>query len=198
MAKRVFFSFHYQDVSDFRANVVRNHWLLKSDRSTSGFFDASIWETAKKTSSIALKRLINAEIQNTSVTCILIGSYTWSRPWVRYEILKSFKRGNHIIGIHINSIKCKNQNTKLLGLNPLDYVGVFFSNCGMYATLYEKIDGRWESYTEIDGTATYRLNKPVYPKYRNVLCHLSEFYFIYDWIRDYGHENFAIWINYND
>ena len=52
MAKRVFFSFHYQDVSDFRANVVRNHWLLKSDRSTSGFFDASIWETAKKTSSI--------------------------------------------------------------------------------------------------------------------------------------------------
>lgn len=25
MAKRVFFSFHYQDVIDFRANVVRNH-----------------------------------------------------------------------------------------------------------------------------------------------------------------------------
>ena len=61
MAKRVFFSFHYQDVIDFRANVVRNHWLTKSDREDAGFFDASIWETAKRTSSLALKRLINSE-----------------------------------------------------------------------------------------------------------------------------------------
>ena len=37
MAKRVFFSFHYQDVIDFRANVVRNHWLTKSDREDAGF-----------------------------------------------------------------------------------------------------------------------------------------------------------------
>jgi len=26
MAKRVFFSFHYKDVSDFRANIVRKHF----------------------------------------------------------------------------------------------------------------------------------------------------------------------------
>jgi len=48
MAKRVFFSFHYQDVIDFRANVVRKHWLTKRDREAAGFFDASVWETAKK------------------------------------------------------------------------------------------------------------------------------------------------------
>lgn len=59
MAKKVFFSFHYQDVIDFRANVVRNHWITKPDRSAAGFFDASIWEDAKKTSELALKRLIN-------------------------------------------------------------------------------------------------------------------------------------------
>lgn len=29
MAKRVFFSFHYQDVIDFRANVVRQHKTTK-------------------------------------------------------------------------------------------------------------------------------------------------------------------------
>ena len=46
MAKRVFFSFHYQDVIDFRANVVRNHKLTKDDHA--GYFDASIWEKAKK------------------------------------------------------------------------------------------------------------------------------------------------------
>ena len=48
MAKRVFFSFHYQDVIDFRANVVRNHKLTKGK--SSGYFDSSIWEDAKKTS----------------------------------------------------------------------------------------------------------------------------------------------------
>lgn len=47
MAKRVFFSFHYQDVIDFRANVVRNHWVTK-DREEAGYFDASIWEEAQK------------------------------------------------------------------------------------------------------------------------------------------------------
>ena len=59
MAKRVFFSFHYNDVIDFRANTVRNHWLTKKNREAAGFFDASIWENAKKDSIMALKRLIN-------------------------------------------------------------------------------------------------------------------------------------------
>jgi hypothetical protein len=27
MAKKVFFNFYYQDVVDFRANAVRQHWL---------------------------------------------------------------------------------------------------------------------------------------------------------------------------
>ena len=79
MAKRVFFSFHYQDVIDFRANVVRNHWRTKPDRGDAGFFDASIWETAKRTSPLALKRLINSELQHTSVTTVLIGSETYAR-----------------------------------------------------------------------------------------------------------------------
>ena len=56
MAKRVFFSFHYQDVIDFRANVVRQHWVMK-DREEAGYFDASMWESAKKRGS--LKQLID-------------------------------------------------------------------------------------------------------------------------------------------
>lgn len=38
MAKRVFFSFHYENVSNFRVNVVRNHWLTKPNRESAGFF----------------------------------------------------------------------------------------------------------------------------------------------------------------
>ena len=116
MARRVFFSFHYQDVIDFRANVVRNHWLTRADRDDAGFFDASVWETAKRTSPLAVKRLINKEIQNTTVTAVLIGSETYSRRWVRYELIKSMARNNKILGVHLNRIEDKNQKKKRLGL----------------------------------------------------------------------------------
>jgi len=106
MAKRVYFAFHYQDVIDFRANVVRKHNFAEGVESA-GYYDHSIWETAKSTSPLALKKLINAELQNTSVTVILIGSDTWARPWVRYEIFESIRRGNRVLGIHINSVKGK-------------------------------------------------------------------------------------------
>ena len=103
MAKRVYFAFHYQDVIDFRANVVRNHGVTKGIQKA-GYFDASIWETAQKRGAIALKRMINAELQDTTVTVVLIGTYTYARRWVKYEIFKSVQRGNRMLGIHINSI----------------------------------------------------------------------------------------------
>ena len=138
MAKRVFFSFHYKDVADFRANVVRNHWTMKADREISGYYDAYIWETAQKQGPVALKRLINAGLDQTSNTCVLIGSQTYERPWVRYELLKSFKKGNHLFGVHINSIRSKDRQTKIKGPNPLEYVGVTFSDSGLTATLWEQ------------------------------------------------------------
>jgi len=114
MARRVFFSFHYQDVIDFRANVVRNHKITKDDNS--GYFDASIWESAKKQGEVALKRLINGGLDNTSVTAVLVGSQTYARRWVHYEIMKSLERGNKLVGVHINGIPDKNRQTKGLGV----------------------------------------------------------------------------------
>src|SRR5258708_23904064 len=125
VAKRVFFSFHYQDVIDFRANVVRNHWVSKPDREQAGYFDASIWEKARRFGN--LKRLINGALDGTSTTCVLVGSHTFARPWVRYEIIKSIARGNHTFGVHINGIRCKNQKLKPNGPNPFDYLAVRYS-----------------------------------------------------------------------
>ena len=192
MAKRVFFSFHYKDVAEFRANVVRNHWRFKLNRNIAGYYDASIWESAKNQGDVALKRLINSGLEGTSNTCVLIGSQTYSRPWVRYELLKSFKKGNSIIGVHINSIKCRNQQTKIKGPNPLEYVGVTFSDSGLTATLWEKINGKWVKYDKIDGTASYRVE--VAQKYRGKGYNLSEFFNVYDWVSDNGYNTFASWI----
>lgn len=192
MAKRVFFSFHYHDVIDFRANVVRNHWMTKPNREQAGYFDASIWENAKRQGDVALKRLINAGLDGTSNTCVLVGSNTYARPWVRYEILKSFRRGNHIFGVHINGIKCKNGQTKLLGDNPLAYVGVTYSDDGRTATLWEKISGGWVKYDKIDGSANYAVQ--VDSQFRGKGFNLSNWYPIYDWNTNSGYDNFASWV----
>jgi MTH538 TIR-like domain (DUF1863) len=192
MANRVFFSFHYQDVIGFRANVVRNHWLTKVDREAAGFFDASIWETAKKDGDIALKRLINGGLENTSNTCVLIGTSTYARPWVRYELLKSFKRGNHLFGVHINSIKGRDGLIKAAGANPLQYIGVTYSVDGKEATLWELIGSNWVKYDKIDGSATYAVNVP--EQYRNKGFNLSNWYPTYDWNANDGFNNFATWL----
>lgn len=192
MAKRVFFSFHYKDVSDFRANVVRNHWITKPDREICGYYDASIWEAAQKLGDVAIKRLINAGLDKTSNTCVLIGSQTYLRSWVRYELLKSFKKGNHIFGVHINSIKAKDGKTKIKGPNPLEYVGVVFSATGLTATLVEHNDGRWEEYDMIDGSASYRVE--VAQKYWGNGYKLSNFFDVYDWVKDNGYNNFSNWV----
>ena len=91
MTRRIYFAFHYQDVIDFRANVVRNHCMTKPHREAAGFFNASLWENANEHGDIAIKRL-NAGIDVTSTTSVLIESYTFNPRWVSYEIMRSFKR----------------------------------------------------------------------------------------------------------
>lgn len=188
MAKRVFFSFHYQDVIDFRANVVRNHKTTKHEGA--GYFDASIWEEAKKESPLALKRLINAEIKNTSVTAVLIGSETYARPWVRYEILKSLEKGNKLVGIHINSIKGKDSKTKAQGPNPFDYLAIEFSSDGKKIFLSEYKNGKWVRYDNLDGWSVSGINQSDWGKSYK----LSKYFDVYDWVDDNGYTNFDKWI----
>lgn len=80
MAKQVFFSFHYQDVIDFRANVVRNHWLTKPDREEAGYFDESLWEATKRTGVDQLKDLIHSGLDGTSVTVVSTGNSAGDSP----------------------------------------------------------------------------------------------------------------------
>jgi hypothetical protein len=193
MARRVFFSFDYLDVADFRANVVRKHGMTKLDRGTAGFFDASLWEAAKRQGDLAVKRLINSAINGTSVTCVLIGSETYQRRWVRYEIIRSLKKGSSILGIHINSIPGKDSRTKGLGSNPLSYLGITFSDSGLTATVHELVNDQWHEYKEVDGRASWRLARPA-NRYKGQGFQLSDLFTTYDWVTDNGYEHFAEWV----
>ena len=87
MARRVFFSFHF-DNDIWRANQVRNANVV-AGADVAGFFDHSEYQDAKKTGNEGIKRMILKHLGNTSVTVVLIGSETASRPWVKYEIEQS-------------------------------------------------------------------------------------------------------------
>jgi hypothetical protein len=133
MARRAFFSFHYErDI--WRANVVRNSWVTQGDREAAGFWDASLWEEAKKKGDYAIKQMIDNALYNTSVTVVLIGAETASRKYVQYEIEQSFERGKGLLGIYINQIGDRNGNTDYVGNNPFNYFKDDYGNS--FSTLF--------------------------------------------------------------
>jgi hypothetical protein len=190
MARRVYFAFHYQDVIDFRANVVRNHNLIEGVQKA-GYFDASIWEEARKKNPLALKRMINSELDNTTATVVLIGTDTYARPWVRYEIFKSIERGNKVIGVHINGIAGRDQRTKPLGPNPFEYLALTISNDGRRGTPLEWDGSKWIEYCDL---GTFGINEQPIDK-RGQGLQLSHWLAVYDWIADDGYQRFNSWIS---
>lgn len=190
MAKRVYFAFHYKDVAEFRANVIRQHGALQSS-DKSGFFDWSIWEEAKKQSTMALKRMINQELEGTSVTAVLIGSETWFRPWVRYEIFKSLERGNKLLGIHINGIKGRDGLTKVIGPNPFDFLAVKPSRNGNAECL--QCDGKtWAGFSEVEPFSFNHFDLRQHPN--GIKLSAFNGISVYDWVRDDGFNRFRYWI----
>lgn len=116
MARRTFFSFHYQN-DIWRTNVVRNSHIVEGT-AAAGFHDASLWEEAKKKGDAAIWKMIDAAIQGTSVTVVLIGEKTANRKYVRYEIEQSIAKKNGLLGIHIHNIKDSAGMTATKGAVP--------------------------------------------------------------------------------
>jgi len=114
MARRTFFSFHYErDI--WRASRVRNAWVTKKDREDAGFWDAASWEGIKKKGEEAVRKWINDQLKDTSVTVVLIGAETSNRYYVKYELEQSWKKNNGILGIYIHKMKDVNGNTDTKG-----------------------------------------------------------------------------------
>ncbi len=187
MAKRVFFSFHYDDVKTFRANVVRNHGVTKPTLEEAGFFDSSIWEDAKRHGELSVKQLINDNLNNTSVTCALIGTHTWSRRWVRYELLKSYDRGNLLFGIHINGVPDKNKQVFTKGNNPFAYLG-FFIDVNGRLTYFEHNGTAWVEYKDLSPK-----NTTAGRQYWGKGYTLASWVPCYDWVAEGGYDNFPAW-----
>jgi hypothetical protein len=190
MAKRVYFAFDYEDVADFRANVVRKHNFAEGVEAA-GYFDSSIWEESKKKDDATLKRLIDGALNNTSVTAVLIGSDTYARRWVRYEIIKSVQRGNRVLGIHINGIAGKNTGTKAPGANPLEHLGLEISSDGKTGSPVVWEGQKWLYFKDAE---SYEFKNEQLPANRGKIEQISHWFKTYDWVAHDGYNNFETWI----
>ena len=103
MARRVFFSFHYDNDIN-RSMIVRNSWVTQG-KEAAGFIDKAEFEKMKRKGEKEVYKWIDKQLEGTSVTVVLIGAETLSRPFVQYEICKSLQRGNAVIGVYINWIR---------------------------------------------------------------------------------------------
>lgn len=108
MARKVFFSFQYEDVQ--RAMNVRNSNVIASDTKV-GFIDKADFEEVERKGDAAIKKWINDQLYGTSVTVVLVGATTDKSKWVKYEIEQSLARGNGILTIDISKIADLNGNT---------------------------------------------------------------------------------------
>lgn len=186
--RRTFFSFHYQnDVT--RAQVVRNSWVTKDEREDAGFFDASVFESKKRTSEDALKSFLLDALNGTSVTCVLIGADTYARPWVRYELVRSFERGNGLFGIRVHGIKDFNQQLGVAGPNPFDYLAYRVDGDRIY---WQQRNGdNWQAYDKVPSMKLSSVAYDLGGKHHHTFSFLFR---VYDWSSDNGYTNIKSWV----
>ncbi len=131
MARKSFFSFHYKN-DVWRAMQVRNSWVTKDDKEAAGFIDAADFEKIEKEGEMSIKNWIDKQLIGTTVTVVLIGSDTSNRPYVKYELQKSYAKGNGMLGIYIHQNKDINGNTTTKGSNQFGEIGKTPSGTPVY------------------------------------------------------------------
>lgn len=115
MARRVFFSFHYE-LDNWRASQIRNIGVIEGNRPATD----NEWEKIKSNGDKAIKRWINEQLCGKSCTIVLIGKKTAERKWIKYEIEKSWNDGKGVLGIYIHNLKDSNGKKTNKGKNPFD------------------------------------------------------------------------------
>lgn len=187
MPRRVFFSFHYQrDI--MRVMQVKNHYVTKDNYTEAGYFDGSLEEKAKKEGDQTVKRLIDNGLSGSSVLCVLIGTETYQRRWVHYEIFKSIELGMGVFGVRIHKLKDPRGGTDVPGESPFRVLG-YGKKAGLKHPMIKYEDG-WK-----DAPLLSSIETPValYLKSADKPM-LSDLFTVYDWQDDDGYHNFGAWI----
>ncbi|MER9076268.1 TIR domain-containing protein [Mesorhizobium sp. M0904] len=188
----IFFSFHYADIH--RVNNVRNAMQFQKEiKEASCFVDKSVWEKARLINPESLKGMIQREMRYSSVVCVLFGSETWGRRWVRYEIARSVIEQKGLMAASINSLThIEDRVPHARGPDPLEYMGVGKIEDGTYRLFELATDGLWHRYEDYLGPV------PSFPKYLATpapghLSPLNHGAMTYDFKQQNGWKNLGGW-----
>lgn len=99
MARRVFFSFHF-DNDFWRAQQVRNIGALEGQP----IVTPNAWEEVKRKGDRAIENWIHENMKYKECVVVLVGAQTASRPWVKYEIAKGWADKRGVLGIRIHKL----------------------------------------------------------------------------------------------
>jgi hypothetical protein len=156
MARKVFFSFHFGHDA-WRVGQVRNSNVV-TNYDKNPFLDHADWETIQRQGDKAVKAWIDDQLKGSSVTVVLIGNQTSTREWVKYEIEKSWDRGNGLLGIYIHNIKDQYQQVDAPGINPFARFNINGTSLGNYVKTYDWSydNGRLNMRTWIEEAAQQR------------------------------------------
>jgi hypothetical protein len=187
-ARCVFFSFHYQrDLS--RAEIVRSFWRYHEGRCDAGFFEPAAFESAKASGAEGAKQFLIDALEGTNVTCVLIGNQTAFRPWVRYELVRSFFKGNGLFAIRVHGMKDMDDRLCIAGPNPFD--GLAYHVADDIVFWQEYATEGWVSYRKVPPMSARHVAYNLAGKTHNTFSCLFE---VYDWNSDNGPDNLAFWI----
>lgn len=100
--------------------MVRNIGAIEGNQQAS----SNEWETLKRTGENAVRRWIDNNLRYRSCTIVLIGEETYSRPFVLYEIRKSWELKKGVFGIYVHGLKDKNEMAANKGKNPFLYASI--------------------------------------------------------------------------
>lgn len=117
MARKVFFSFHF-DNDYWRTQQIRNIGALEGQN----LYTPNAWEEVKRKGDAAIEKWIDDNLKGKSCVVVLVGSQTASRPWVIKEIIKGWNEGKAVLGIRVNGLLDSSQQTSTAGSNPFDSV----------------------------------------------------------------------------
>lgn len=123
MARRCFYSFHYEP-DNSRASQVRNIGAVEGNKPATD----NDWETVTGGGDAAIKKWIAGQMDGRSCTVVLVGSNTAGRKWINHEIVQSWNAGMGVVGIHIHGLKNLDGVMAPKGGNPFGSVG--YNNTG--------------------------------------------------------------------
>jgi MTH538 TIR-like domain (DUF1863) len=187
--RRVFFAYHYKaDVQ--RAQVVSKSWITKPDRESAGFLNNLEFEKKQRQDKELLKQFLSDAMKGCSVTAVLIGTETARRPWVRYELIRSFQQGRGLLGIYVHNINDFNGKTAEQGHNP--FGSIAYSVAAGRVSWYEYTIYGWQPYTEVPTVAAGDLPYPLREGDYNLF---SALFPVYWWYGGDGYTNLGAWVD---